>query len=64
MRFGIAVAHAGLALKERRLTALRESGHEVLDFGRYSTTGPTVDSVSRDQISDPVRDGIKRARNE
>ena len=38
MRVGIAADHAGLALKERLVTALRESGHEVLDFGPSSLT--------------------------
>lgn len=33
MRIAIAADHAGLALKEQLLKALRESGHEVLDFG-------------------------------
>lgn len=38
MRIGIAADHAGLALKERLVRALRESGHEVLDFGPSSFT--------------------------
>jgi RpiB/LacA/LacB family sugar-phosphate isomerase len=33
MRVGIAADHAGFALKEELARGLRESGHEVLDFG-------------------------------
>src|SRR5690242_2280437 len=33
MRIGIAADHAGFALKEQLTKALRESGHEVVDFG-------------------------------
>jgi ribose 5-phosphate isomerase B len=38
MRVGIAADHAGFALKEQLAKALRESGHEVLDFGSSSLT--------------------------
>lgn len=38
MRIGVAADHAGLALKEQLIKALRESGHEVLDFGPSSLT--------------------------
>ena len=38
MRVGIAADHAGLALKERLTKALREFGHEVLDFGPSTLT--------------------------
>ena len=33
MRVGIATDHGGFALKEELLAHLRESGHEVIDFG-------------------------------
>ncbi len=36
MRIGIAADHAGLALKERLIKELRESGHDILDFGPSS----------------------------
>ena len=36
MRVGIAADHAGFDLKEQLIKALRESGHEVLDFGPSS----------------------------
>jgi ribose 5-phosphate isomerase RpiB len=65
MRIGIVAEHAGLAPKERLVKALRESGHEVSwTSARYSTTGPTADSVSGNRILETVRDGINRARNE
>jgi len=38
MRVGIAADHAGFALKEELAKGLRESGHEVLDFGSASLT--------------------------
>ena len=38
MRVGIAADHAGFALKEQLAKALRESGHEVLDFGSSGLT--------------------------
>lgn len=38
MRVGIAADHAGFALKEQLAEALRESGHEVVDFGSSSLT--------------------------
>jgi ribose 5-phosphate isomerase B len=38
MRVGIAADHAGFTLKEQLAKALRESGHEVLDFGSSSLT--------------------------
>lgn len=38
MRVGIAGDHAGFALKEQLAKALRESGHEVVDFGSSSLT--------------------------
>jgi ribose 5-phosphate isomerase B len=38
MRVGIAADHAGFTLKEQLAKALRESGHEVLDFGPSSLT--------------------------
>ncbi len=38
MRVGVAADHAGFALKEQLAKALRESGHEVLDFGSSSLT--------------------------
>ena len=38
MRVGIAADHAGFALKEQLAKALRESGHEVVDFGSSSLT--------------------------
>ncbi len=36
MRVGIAADHAGFALKEQLAKPLRESGHQVLDFGSSS----------------------------
>ena len=36
MRVGIAADHAGFALKKQLTKALRESGHEILDFGSSS----------------------------
>lgn len=42
MRIGIAADHAGLALKEQLVKALRDSGHEVLDFSP-STLAPGDD---------------------
>jgi RpiB/LacA/LacB family sugar-phosphate isomerase len=36
MRVGIAADHAGFAMKKQLTKALRESGHEVLDFGSSS----------------------------
>jgi RpiB/LacA/LacB family sugar-phosphate isomerase len=38
MRVGIAADHAGFALKEQLAKALRESGHEIVDFGSSSLT--------------------------
>jgi len=38
MRVGIAADHAGFAMKEQLTKALRESGHEVLDFGPSNLT--------------------------
>ena len=38
MRVGIAADHAGFGLKEQLTKALRESGHEVQDFGPSSLT--------------------------
>jgi RpiB/LacA/LacB family sugar-phosphate isomerase len=38
MRVGIAADHAGFVLKEQLTKALRESGHEVLDFGPSNLT--------------------------
>ncbi len=35
MRIGVAADHGGVALKEKLAVALRESGHEVVDFGAY-----------------------------
>ena len=35
MRIGFATDHGGLALREPILKALRDSGHEVLDFGAF-----------------------------
>jgi ribose 5-phosphate isomerase B len=35
MRIGIAADHGGFALKEEMTESLRESGHEVVDFGAY-----------------------------
>jgi ribose 5-phosphate isomerase B len=35
MRVGIAADHAGFALKEELAETLRQSGHEVVDFGAY-----------------------------
>jgi RpiB/LacA/LacB family sugar-phosphate isomerase len=36
MRVGIAADHAGFAMKKQLTKALRESGHEILDFGSSS----------------------------
>jgi ribose 5-phosphate isomerase B len=36
MRVGIAADHGGFALKEELVVALREHGHEVVDFGAPS----------------------------
>jgi ribose 5-phosphate isomerase B len=36
MRVGVAADHAGFALKEQLITALRDAGHEVVDFGSSS----------------------------
>ena len=36
MRVGVAADHAGFALKEELITALRDAGHEVVDFGSSS----------------------------
>ena len=36
MRVGIAADHGGFALKEQLVVALREHGHEVVDFGAAS----------------------------
>ena len=36
MRLGIATDHGGFALKEELLAHLRESGHDVVDFGAHS----------------------------
>jgi RpiB/LacA/LacB family sugar-phosphate isomerase len=36
MRVGIAADHAGFALKEQLTSALRDAGHEVVDFGSSS----------------------------
>jgi RpiB/LacA/LacB family sugar-phosphate isomerase len=33
MRIGIAADHGGFTMKERLVAALRDSGHEVVDFG-------------------------------
>jgi hypothetical protein len=38
MCVGIAADHAGFALKKQLTKALRESGHEVVDFGSSSLT--------------------------
>jgi RpiB/LacA/LacB family sugar-phosphate isomerase len=38
MRVGIAADHAGFGLKEQLTKALRESGHQVQDFGPPSLT--------------------------
>jgi len=38
MRVGIAADHAGFGLKTQLTKALRESGHEVLDFGSSRLT--------------------------
>jgi RpiB/LacA/LacB family sugar-phosphate isomerase len=38
MRVGIAADHAGFGLKEQLTKALRESGHQVQDFGPSSLT--------------------------
>ena len=38
MRVGIAANHAGFGLKEQLTTALRDSGHQVQDFGPSSMT--------------------------
>lgn len=47
MLIGIAADHAGLALKEKMVGALRESGHEVVDFG---STEFTVDDDYPDYV--------------
>jgi ribose 5-phosphate isomerase B len=36
MRVGIATDHGGFALKEELIVRLRESGHEVVDFGAHA----------------------------
>lgn len=36
MRVGIATDHGGFSLKENLMVRLRESGHEVVDFGAHS----------------------------
>ena len=36
MQIGFATDHGGYILKEPILKALRDSGHEVKDFGAYS----------------------------
>jgi len=36
MRVGIATDHGGFQLKQELLAALREAGHEVVDFGAYA----------------------------
>jgi ribose 5-phosphate isomerase B len=36
MRVGIAVDHGGYSLKDGVVAALREAGHEVVDFGAFS----------------------------
>ena len=36
MRIGIAADHGGFVLKEELAQSLRESGHEVVDFGAYA----------------------------
>jgi ribose 5-phosphate isomerase B len=38
MRVGIATDHGGFALKEELVNHLRESGHDVLDFGAHSVS--------------------------
>jgi ribose 5-phosphate isomerase B len=35
MRIGIATDHGGFGLKEELLTQLRDTGHEVVDFGAH-----------------------------
>jgi ribose 5-phosphate isomerase B len=35
MRIGIATDHGGFSLKEQLLSQLRETGHEVVDFGAH-----------------------------
>ena len=53
MRVGIAADHAGFAMKKQLTKALRESGHEVLDFGSSS-------SIPEDDYPDYV---VPLARN-
>lgn len=59
MRVGIAADHAGLALKGQLTAALRESGHEVVDFGASNLTPdddypdyvvPLARSVARGEV--------------
>jgi ribose 5-phosphate isomerase B len=38
MQIGIAADHGGFGLKEQLAQSLRESGHEVVDFGAYQLT--------------------------
>lgn len=38
MQIGIAADHGGFALKEEVAAALREAGHELVDFGAYQLT--------------------------
>jgi hypothetical protein len=38
MRIGIATDHGGFGLKEELLTQLRNTGHEVVDFGAHTLT--------------------------
>lgn len=59
MKIAIGSDHGGFQLKEAIKTYLEEKGHEVNDFGAYST-----ESVDYPEIGEKVAISVKEAENE
>ncbi|MBM3947597.1 MAG: ribose 5-phosphate isomerase B, partial [SAR202 cluster bacterium] len=56
MRIAIGADHRGYAMKEALVKAMRESGHEVQDFGCHSTASVDYPDVARD-VGETVGEG-------
>lgn len=56
MRIAIGADHRGYALKEALVQALKESGHEVKDFGCHDTTSVDYPDIARD-VGESVSQG-------
>ena len=57
MRIAIGADHAGFALKQRLLTALRDLGHDVTDFGTHDETPIDYPPICA-RVGRAVADGV------